>query len=316
MCIRDRVDSAYKTSETFEGSKVVTTEESVASISGYEIVIGTPNYPAAVANLERLGATAIHLVDVPDFLNIPKPFMDIDFVRQNAASFDRAYELFADDLSRATYIAAINTKINDDLEYIKPCVRLSHLYFSDEFPLSGDEVLLDVGGYTGDSVQDFIATTKGHYRGIISLEPFSASFEKLSALVDALGRPDVTALKVGAWDQKMTVPFATNPLDIDNRITGNGDRRIEVDTIDNILAGGDQITFIKMDINGAEYRALSGARETIRKSRPKIAVKLHVKEDLYRLPLLLKEIAPDIKLYLRQRNFMSMMLVLYGVFGS
>jgi hypothetical protein len=43
---------------------------------------------------------------------------------------------------------------------------------------------------------------------------------------------------------------------------------------------------------------------------------MHRKEDLFRLPILLNEVAPEMKLHLRQRNYMSMMTVLYGVFDS
>jgi FkbM family methyltransferase len=310
------VDAAHKSEDTFMGLKVLTTDETVGRLADYRVVVGTTHYPAAIEKLTKLGASEVFVIDVPDFLNIPNAFMDVDFVRANRDLFYAAYGLFSDDLSRDTYVAAINTKLEEDLSYIRPHVRLDHLYFGEtEFPLNEHEVLLDVGGFSGDSVREFHAITKGQYARIISLEPFANSFERLRTMIATLGLSKVVPLQIGAWDKKTVLSFETKEMNIDNRIVAGGSQRIEVDTIDTILSGlGSAITLIKMDINGAEYRALSGARETIRRYRPRIAVKMHVKEDFFRLPILLKEVAPDIKLYLRQRNFMSMMLVLYGVF--
>lgn len=312
------VDAAYKTSERLLGLPVMTTEQATGTFVDYQFVVGAANYPAATDRLAGLGADCIAAVDVPDFLNIPNAFMDGDFVRAHRDSFDEAYRLFGDPLSRETFIAAINCKVNEDPSFIRPFVRPDHLYFSTlAFPLSDKETLLDVGGFDGDSIRDFVGIVKGKYRRIISLEPFGESFTRLNATVQSLGLSNVVALKVGAWDRKTSLSFETKDMNIDNRIAQTGTQHIEVDTIDNILSGlGCGVTLIKMDINGAEFNALSGAAETMQRWRPKIAVKMHVKEDFYRLPLLLKKMNPGIRLYLRQRNFMSMMLVLYGVFDA
>ncbi|MDP2762124.1 MAG: FkbM family methyltransferase [Sideroxyarcus sp.] len=313
------VDAAYKNEDSFMGVKIATTEEAAGRLADYHVVVGSTNYPLLVAKLEQLGAPEIHVIDIPDYLNMPNAFMDMAFVKEHGAQFDHAADLFADELSRETYIAAINTKINEDLGYIKPYVRLDNLYFpSAEFPLREGEVFLDVGGFTGDTIREFHTQTKGRYAKIISLEPDEGNFEKLLATIEALGLSKVLPLKIGAWDDRTTLRFAAKEMHIDNQITEDGVQQIDVDTIDSVLnsLGSPAVTLIKLDINGAEYRALCGARETIRKDRPRIAVRLHRKEDFFRLPILLKQVAPEMKLYLRQRNFMSMMVVLYGVFDS
>ncbi|MDP2829651.1 MAG: FkbM family methyltransferase [Sulfuricellaceae bacterium] len=312
------VDAAYKREDAFMGLMVTTTEETAGQLADYHVVVGITNYPLSVDKLAKLGATEIHVIDIPDYLNMPNAFMDMEFVKEHRDQFDQALGLFADDLSRETYIAAINTKINENLDYIKPHVRPDNLYFpATEFPLRQDEVLLDVGGFTGDTVREFHSLTEGRYAKIISLEPDEENFGKLLATIKTLGLSKVLPLKIGAWDERATLRFAPKEMHIDNQITDDGAQQINVDTIDSILSGlGGSVTLIKLDINGAEYRALSGARETLRKHRPQIVVRLHRKEDFFRLPILLNKLAPDIKLYLRQRSFMSMMVVLYGVFDS
>jgi len=310
------VDAAYKTDETFMDLKVSTIEEIASRLTNCHVVVGITNYPAVVGKLSSLGVAEIHVIDVPDYLNMPNAFMDMDFVTRNRAQFDRAAALFADDLSRQTYFASINTKVSEDLAYIKPHVRLDNLYFpATEFPLRKNEILLDVGGFNGDTVREFQAITKGGYAKIISLEPGEENFGRLQTTIETLGLTKVLPLKLGAWDERTTLRFAAQEMHIDNRICDDGLLHIDVDTIDSMLDQlGCQVTLIKLDINGAEYRALSGAQNTIRKQRPRIVVRLHTKEDYFRLPILLKDLAPDMKLYLRQRNFMSMMVILYGVF--
>lgn len=310
------VDEAYKTDDNFMGVRVVTTEEMENRLSDFHFVVGITNVPLAVERLEKLGAANVHVVDIPDYLNMPEPFMDRVFVEQHGADFDQALQVFADDLSRQTFVAAINTKIHENLDYVRPHVRVDNLYFpKSEFRLRDDEVFLDVGGFTGDTVREFHQVTGGRYCKIISLEPFEDNYARLIESVKVLDSSRVVPIQVGAWDEKTTLSFATNDMDIDNKISEGGTQKIEVDTIDAIMRReGSKLSLIKTDINGAEYRALAGARQTLKRDRPRVITRLHLKEDFYRIPLLLRDIAPDMKIHLRQRGYFSMMLILYAEF--
>jgi len=291
------------------------TEDNIEKLAVANIVVGVTNYPPVVEHLKRLGARDIHVIDIPDYLNMPRPFMDHSFVKEHAHDFSEVLSLFADDLSRQTYVASINCKVSENLSYVKDLVRLDELYFpKNEFPLTESETLLDVGGYTGDTVHEFHRLMSGKYAGIISMEPSPENFNTLASTALAYGTERVLAVPIGAWDSKSTLRFTPKKQHIDNQITESGPESISVDTIDNILAALQRsVSIIKLDINGAEYRALLGARQTIQKDRPRIITRLHTKEDYYRIPLLLKSFSPSMKLYLRQRNYMSMMVVLYGL---
>jgi hypothetical protein len=78
--------------------------------------------------------------------------------------------------------------------------------------------------------------------------------------------------------------------------------------------GGAAATFIKMDIEGAEFNALKGAERTIRKHKPKLAVCVyHKAEDLITIPQYIKSLVPEYKLYFRAHLPGPFDYVLYAV---
>lgn len=86
-----------------------------------------------------------------------------------------------------------------------------------------------------------------------------------------------------------------------------------MDSLDNLLQGR-LVTFIKMDIEGSELKALMGAKETIRKYKPKLAICLyHKKEDILEIPLYVKELLPEYKLYIRHHCNKHGETVLYAM---
>ncbi len=73
-------------------------------------------------------------------------------------------------------------------------------------------------------------------------------------------------------------------------------------TIDHFVSENaiDKVDMIKLDVEGAEVAALEGAAETIRKFKPKLAVCLyHDNAHFAQIPLLVKGLNPNYKLYVR-----------------
>ncbi len=65
---------------------------------------------------------------------------------------------------------------------------------------------------------------------------------------------------------------------------GNGESKVFVTSIDNVV-GDDKVTFIKMDVEGAELDSLKGAAKTIKMNAPKLAICIyHKTEDLWAIP--------------------------------
>ena len=95
-------------------------------------------------------------------------------------------------------------------------------------------------------------------------------------------------------------------------VSGNGIQQIEVVKLDELL-DGEKVTFIKMDIEGAEYAALKGAEKIIREQRPRLAISIyHKPSDIVEIPKLLLEYKDDYKFYLRHYSLIGNETVLYA----
>src|SRR5207302_7323178 len=82
-------------------------------------------------------------------------------------------------------------------------------------------------------------------------------------------------------------------------ISNAGDIEVGAVTLDEALRD-ENPTFIKMDIEGAEPDALRGARETIRRTQPILAVCVyHLQNHLWQVPLLMRELFPAARFFLR-----------------
>ena len=83
---------------------------------------------------------------------------------------------------------------------------------------------------------------------------------------------------------------------------------VELTTIDRIVAELNltRVDFIKMDIEGAEARALSGARDVVSRFRPRLAIGMeHHADDAEVLPALVKRLWPDAEVACSPCTFVS-----------
>jgi len=77
------------------------------------------------------------------------------------------------------------------------------------------------------------------------------------------------------------------------------------------------VDFIKMDIEGAEVPALQGALETIRTFHPKLAICVyHKQDDLFKIPLLIRDIDPGYSFYLGHYTIHREETVLYAKYNN
>ncbi len=114
----------------------------------------------------------------------------------------------------------------------------------------------------------------------------------------------------GCWNEETTLHFQAIANGASS-ITSEGETDIEVTTLDKALKGK-RVTFIKMDIEGAEIKALEGAKDTIIKSKPKLAISIyHDFADIWQIPQKILEYCSDYTFYLRHYSLTDYETVLY-----
>lgn len=119
----------------------------------------------------------------------------------------------------------------------------------------------------------------------------------------------------GLWDEKTNLEIQMDPFGrstISEKESGAGISAVRLDDV--LDDKQDRVTFIKMDVEGAELKALKGAKETIQKDRPKLAISLyHKPEDMTEIPLYIRELVSDYKLYIRHYSNRQNETVLYAI---
>ncbi|MDD2805591.1 MAG: FkbM family methyltransferase [Elusimicrobiales bacterium] len=278
----------------------------------FNIVIAFANSRLAREKLARLDLARVAGVY---FFDVMGELLNNTFGRAyleaHKAQFGAAYELLADDLSRETCAAFINSKLGGPAEALADVSRKEQYFPKDIMELSDREVFVDGGAYTGDTLLTFMRLTGGRCERCCAFEPEPANAVKLKATVEKRGLRGVTVFNKGLWSSPATLPFAVWHGTSASAVSGEGEVSVEAETVDRAAPDA---TFIKLDIEGAELEALKGAAETIKRNRPKLAVCVYHKPgDLFEIPLFLRSLAPEYRFYLRQHQPVACETVLYAV---
>lgn len=240
-------------------------------------------------------------VVAPDVPVVPGPVFDAEFARRNQSAMARAYELMADGQSRQVFLDTVRFKLSGRLRYLFQSQTDKAEAFENLLCLGENEHFADLGAYTGDTIREFLHYTNGRYASITALEPDARSFRKLSAYAAEELRGQTRLVQAGAWREDTTLPFAAK-AGRQSRVARKG-VETQMRALDSVLDGA-PCTYLKMDVEGAERQAIAGAEQTIRRYAPRLNLAAyHTSSDFFELPLMLHEINPDYRLYLRHHPY-------------
>ena len=218
------------------------------------------------------------------------------------------YMSLADNKSRKVLNGLINYRLDLDISNLI-IDRAEDQYFDKEIiSLGKDEVFVDGGGFDGSTTSTFISKVKGEYTHIYYFEPDLDHFKWSQVKLGNLW--NISFFNIGIYhDHKSLVFGGTGGMN--GAINESGTTRIEVDSLDNIIK--DKITYIKYDIEGAEYDGLLGARDHILNDNPKLAIcAYHKSNDLWNLTELISRLNNCYKFYLRHYTSGPYETVLYA----
>lgn len=245
---------------------------------------------------------------------IKEPYGLRNFINNNIDKLQEAFDLLEDDLSRKVFVNMLKYRISYNVEYIKQvCSNWKERYFDKE--LLGERKIsnyVDGGGYTGDTIEMFVEKFGMNYKKIYVFEPNDENMRQLKKKMKKNNYHDIVTFQIGLSDKKEVLLFDTSS-NIATRIDDNKGEKIECDTIDNILKGK-QIDLIKMDIEGAESAALKGSSKLIKEQKPTLAICVyHKPEDYYEIPIIIKNMCPDYKIYFRQYELSDTETICYAI---
>lgn len=158
-----------------------------------------------------------------------------------------------------------------------------------------EETFVDGGAYFGETTIQFVDKVKNKYKKIYIFEPDDEIMFKCKNNLKTYH--DIEYLNYGLGEKRNKMLFMETK-DTGGHISDKGKKIINICSIDDL--NNNEISFIKLDIEGAEKAALIGAKNTIIRNKPKLAISAyHNANDLWQLYLLVKEFNPNYDVYIR-----------------
>lgn len=174
------------------------------------------------------------------------------------------------------------------------------------------EVFVDAGVMDGETSKAFIHWCDNNYKQIYMIEP-DKQYQNI-ARQNLQQDNNVILYPFALWDKAEKLSFSKHIAEGGSYVDihGKGDNCIEGRALDTLLFN-EKVTYIKMDIEGAEVKALQGARNILATQKPRLAISLyHSWNDLWTIPLTILDANPTYKFYIRHYTLGEWETVLYA----
>lgn len=250
---------------------------------------------------EMASEVELYAPDLPVIPDESGRLFDRAYLLEHKAEFDEVYALLADEASRRVWRSLLDGKLSGRIAYLREAECPREEAWQELAAPGSEEHFLDLGAYNGDTVQAFLELTGGRYATIRAMEPDGKNYEKLCRRLEGL--PRTTAWNMAAGSEPGVAMVRKGRRGRGSGISAQGTIPIPVNAVDDLLQG-QPVTIAKLDVEGAEAAALRGMANTIRQWRPRLIVSgYHRIEDLFALPLLVREIEPSYRVYLRKHPY-------------
>lgn len=252
--------------------------------------------------LARFKALAYkHIVFAPHLpLYTGSEAVDKAWLSKYAERLQAVYERLADEQSRRVFANVLNYKLSGKPQYLWECETERFDDLKQLFAFTEAESYLDLGAYDGDTVREFLSLTDGCYTKITAVEADRRNYRKLCAKTEGLAA--LRTVEAAVWDEDTELEFSDSG-GRQSTLIGAHKRMVKAVKMDNLL-GEEPVTYIKMDVEGAEKQALFGLKEHILRDKPKMFIAAyHYDNDFFALPELIWHLRPDYKIYLRKHPY-------------
>ncbi|WP_409366442.1 FkbM family methyltransferase [Metallosphaera sp. D4-4] len=143
-----------------------------------------------------------------------------------------------------------------------------------------DDVVLDAGAFVGD----YTLKIAKHVKEVIAVEPIPSAFEILKSNIERNNLKNIMLVNKALYDSKAVVTMKNEGV---GSSVGEGEIKVETVSIDELVNEvGGKITVMKMDIEGAEGKAIYG---DYIKSVREIGIELHGEDNIKAVSQYLKQ---------------------------
>lgn len=203
-------------------------------------------------------------------------------------------ELFETDLGRF-WIAAPG---RDVLTFLLWEMTFQRDYDGGGVRIQPGDTVIDCGAHVGVFTRYALRQGAGQ---VVAIEPEPGNIASLEAnFAEEIASGKVTLVKAGVWDKKTRLPLGRTPnsatftfVDVPEAARGEELLVLRLDEIVEQLQL-ESVDFVKMDIEGAERRALSGAAGVLREFKPRMAIcSYHQPGDADVIPQIVRQARPD-----------------------
>lgn len=183
--------------------------------------------------------------------------------------------------------------------------------YRDVFLPEKEEVIVDAGSFDGETVIEFAEWTKHNYKKIYAIEPNQDMLQMVKDRCKNL--QNIEYCQNAVWDKEEILFFdVEESRKAAAKIKETGKLEVQGRDIDSIV-GDTKVTYIKMDVEGSELKALYGAKKTILRDKPKLAISIYHKlDDIVDIPLYILELVPEYKFHIRCYYASGGEMVLYA----
>jgi FkbM family methyltransferase len=255
-------------------------------------------------------------------LNLPNISFDAYFVIKNLERIKKVRDvLLTDNHSKYVYDSVLKAMLTGNKTYCAEVMEGKQYFALPSFQNIDGVYFVDAGAYVGDTVEKFIWANNGVFGHIYAFEPgitqFQALTKRMKRLIGewALTDSDITLIQAGLGREYQELPMVVDheQLQCSSFLSSNAGENLSVPvfSLDEYLMDR-PTTFIKADIEGMELDMLYGAKKTIEKFRPRLALSIyHRPEDIFQIAEYVHSIVPEYRMAVRQHAPILMETTLY-----
>lgn len=282
---------------TFRGFPVISYSEAKDNFGDFLTLISFGSQrPEVLENFRKIAREReTYSVDVPVYGD---NIFSRDFYEAHKEQISLVKNTLADEKSEQVYENIINFKLTGDMQLLFDCETDTTEAYKNILKLSDEEIYMDLGAFNGDTVAQFLENVSV-YRKIYAVEPDIKNFTKLEKNTSEIENIERLNICISSFCGK--TDFSKDGGR--NSSAEKSGNTVECRTVDSII-GKNDVTYIKFDVEGLEKEAIEGAKETIKRCKPKMLISCyHRSEDIFSLPLQVLSIRNDYKVFIRHNPY-------------